>query len=69
LTVQPNPVEPNANSFFDIFTELTFDGSGTINPSLPLFTITMTAPVPEPSDFVLAATGMAALIGYRQRRK
>jgi hypothetical protein len=59
---------PPANSFFDIFTELQFDGPGTIDPSLPLFRVTLT-PVPEPSTLVLAAVGVAALISVVRKRR
>ena len=66
------PVVPGGGpptSFFDIFTELQFDGLGTINPNLPLFEMTLT-PVPEPSTFVLAALGVAALAlaAYKRSR-
>ncbi len=67
--VQGTSTDPNANSFFDIFTELQFSGPGTINPSLPLFEITMTgASVPEPSTLVLAAIAVVALMGVARRR-
>jgi hypothetical protein len=59
---------PPANSFFDIFTELQFDGLGTINPNLPLFEITMT-PVPEPSTWILAALGTAALMAVARKNR
>jgi hypothetical protein len=65
------PVVPGGGlpaSFFDIFTELRFDGSETINPNLPLFEITLT-PVPEPSTLVLAAVGVAALIAVAHNRR
>ena len=59
---------PAANSFFDIFTELRFDGPGTINPSVPLFEITLTG-VPEPATVVLATIGMAALSVAASKRR
>jgi hypothetical protein len=63
------PVVPGgASSFFDIFTELQFDGPGTIDPSIPLFRLTLT-PVPEPSTLVLAIAGMAALLGVACKRR
>ncbi len=64
------PVVPGGgppNSFFDVFTELQFDG-GAFDPSQPLFEITLT-PVPEPSTLVLAASGMAALMAVARKRK
>jgi len=61
--VQSSTADPNANSFFDIFTQLQFDGSGTIDPNQPLFEITMTGnSVPEPSTLILAMVGVAALM-------
>lgn len=65
------PVVPGGGpptSFFDIFTELQFDGSGTINPNLPLFEMTLT-PLPEPSTLILAAAGVAALMGVARKRR
>ena len=63
------PVVPGGgSSFFDIFTELQFDGPGTIDPSIPLFRLTLT-PVPEPSTLVLAAVGMAALMAVARKRR
>jgi len=63
------PVIPGGgSSFFDIFTELRYDGLGTINPDLPLFEITLT-PVPEPSTLLLAAAGMAALMAVARKRR
>jgi len=60
---------PPPNSFFDIFTELQFNGPGTINPNLPLFEITTTATTPEPSTIVLAAMGVAALMAVARKRR
>lgn len=60
--------QPTPSSFFDIFTELQFDGPGSIDPSLPLFRITLTA-VPEPSTWILAATGAVALMSVARKRK
>jgi hypothetical protein len=68
LTFANVPVVPGgANSFFDIFTELQFDAPGMIDPSVPLFRVTLT-PVPEPSTLVLAAVGVAALMGVARRK-
>jgi hypothetical protein len=67
--VQGTSPDPNATSFFDIFTEIRFDGSGTINPNLPLFEITMTGTTPEPSTFVLAALGVVALMAVARKRR
>jgi hypothetical protein len=61
--------DPTANSFFDVFTEMRYGGSGTINPNLPLFEITLT-PVPEPSCVILLGIGAMSLLAYaRQRRR
>jgi hypothetical protein len=71
LTFADVPVIPGGgppSSFFDIFTELRFDGLGTINPNLPLFSITLT-PVPEPSTIVLAAMSVAALMAVARKRR
>lgn len=66
--VQPSPIDPSANSFFDIFVELQFNGAG-LDPSQPLFEITTTgAVVPEPSTWILAALGVVAFIGVARRR-
>jgi hypothetical protein len=63
------PVVPGGGgSFFDIFTELQFDGTGSIDPNLPLFRLTLT-PVPEPSTLILAAVSMAALVGVARKRR
>ena len=59
---------PTADSFFDIFTELQFDGSGAINPALPLFKMTLT-PTPEPSAIALAAMGVVALMTVVRKRR
>ena len=71
LTFADVPVVPGGGppaSFFDIFTELQFDGSGTIDPNLPLFEMTLT-PVPEPSTWILAALGTAALMALARRKR
>jgi hypothetical protein len=66
--VQPSPIDPSANSFFDIFVELQFNGAG-LDPSQPLFEIATTgAVVPEPSTWILAAMGVVALVGVARRR-
>jgi len=67
VTVVPGGA-PIADSFFDIFTELSFDGSGMINPGLPLFRLTLT-PVPEPSTLVLSAAGMVGLIAAALKKR
>ena len=67
--VQGTSPDPNANSFFDIFMDLHFDGSGTINPNLPLFEITTTATTPEPSTIVLAAMGVAAFVVVARKKR
>lgn len=51
---------PTFDSFFDIFTELHFDGSAPTNPNVPLFSLTLTQ-VPEPSTIVLAGVGLLGL--------
>ena len=48
---------PTFDSFFDIFTELHFDGSVPINPNAPLFSLTLTQ-VPEPATMTLAVIGL-----------
>jgi hypothetical protein len=69
LTFADVPVVPGGgSSFFDIFTELQFDGSGTINPNLPLFEITLTT-APEPSTWVLATMGVVALMAVARKRR
>jgi hypothetical protein len=60
--------DPTASSFFDVFTELRFGGSGTINPNLPLFEITLT-PVPEPSCVVLLGIGAMSVLAYALQRR
>lgn len=60
--------QPTPSSFFDIFTELQFDGAGSIDPSLPLFRVTLSS-VPEPSTAVLAAIGAAALMVVARKRR
>lgn len=55
----------------DILPELQFDGTGVIDPTLPLFRITITS-IPEPttSALALAALVLAALcLGVRRRRQ
>jgi len=50
------------SSFFDIFTEL--DAGAQINPTMPLYRVTMTSQsVPEPSTLALVAIGAAVLLG------
>jgi hypothetical protein len=58
------------SSFFDVFTEL--DVAGPINPTLPLFRVTMTSQgqnVPEPASVSLLGLGLAGLIVWRLRRR
>ena len=65
------PVVPGGGppaSFFDIFTELQFNGPGAINPNLPLFEITLTS-VPEPSTIVLAAMAVVALMAVARKKR
>lgn len=59
---------PTISSFFDVFTELQFDGPGSIVPSLPLFRVTLTS-VPEPSTWVLATAGVIVLLGMAHKRR
>lgn len=59
--------QPTPSSIFNIFTELQFDGPGPIDPSLPLFRVTVSS-VPEPSTAILAAMGAAALMLAHKRR-
>lgn len=67
--VQGTSPDPFATSFFDVFVQLRFDGIGTINPNLPLFSIT-TSGVPEPATMGLATIGMAVvLVSVRARRR
>jgi len=63
--VQGTSPDPFATSFFDIFMELRFDGSGTIDPSVPLYRITLTG-VPEPATMVLL---LFAVAGWCLRRR
>jgi hypothetical protein len=59
---------PTGDSFFDIFTQLHFDGTVPINPDVPLFSLTLTQ-VPEPSTCILAAIALAALPAMLRNRK
>jgi hypothetical protein len=63
--VQGTSPDPFATSFFDILFKVQHDGSGLINPSLPLFRVTVT-PVPEPSTLLLAS--LAGLLFCSRRR-
>jgi hypothetical protein len=58
---------PTGDSYFDIFTQLHFDGSAPIDPNVPLFSLTLTQ-VPEPSTIVSAALGLLGL-GFATLRK
>jgi PEP-CTERM motif len=61
--------DPNANSFFDIFVNLQFNG-GPLDTSQPLFRLTTAgASVPEPSTLVLAAVGVATLMAVARKRR
>lgn len=64
--VQGISADPFATSFFDIFIELHHDGSGAIDPSQPLFRVTVTT-VPEPSTFLLVGLGGVVLCPRRRR--
>lgn len=69
-TMRGNPGDLNFDESLDMLIELQFDGSGTIDPSLPLFRITLTgATVPEPSTLVLASVGVAAMLGVARKRR
>jgi hypothetical protein len=63
--VQGTSPDPFATSFFDILFKLEHDGSGLINPNLPLFRVTVT-PIPEPSTLLLAS--LAGLLFCSRRR-
>jgi hypothetical protein len=53
------------DSFFDVFTELSFDGGANWFPSIGPTRVNL---VPEPSSVVLAALALIAAVGYVRRR-
>lgn len=53
------------DSFFDVFVEISFDGSSALNPALPVFWLTSAAQVPEPASLGVMAIALAML---RRRR-
>jgi hypothetical protein len=66
----PTDSSRGPSSFFDVFTEL--DVSGPINPTLPLFRVTMTSqgpPAPEPTSMVLAILGFVGFGAWAWRRR
>jgi hypothetical protein len=54
------------DSFFDVFTELTFDGGANWLPSIGPTRVNL---VPEPSCVLLAAVALFGTIGFVRRRK
>jgi hypothetical protein len=67
LTRRGEPGELNFDGI-DVLPELHFDGSGSIDPTLPLFRITI-ASVPEPSTVLLAGLGALSVITSARRRR
>ncbi len=57
------PTDFPAQSFFDIFTELSLDGP--LNPNLPMFEVT--ASLPEPTSLAFIALAGAGLLARRKR--
>lgn len=53
------------DSFFDVFVEISYDGSAPLNPALPVFWLTSAAQVPEPGS--VALLGLSA--GLLRRRR
>jgi hypothetical protein len=67
------PSFDGVSSFFDIFADLSLPGGSSVDPTQPLFNVTLTSQsVPEPTSVVPAASGLLGLVavacGRRQRR-
>jgi hypothetical protein len=65
LTMRGDRAESNFDGI-DILPELQFDGTGVIDPALPLFRITI-ASVPEPTTYALVLAAFCIVVGRRQR--
>lgn len=50
------------DSFFDVFVEISYDGSAPLNPALPVFWLTSAAQVPEPGCITILALTSVGLL-------
>ncbi|HEY1599238.1 MAG TPA: hypothetical protein VGG64_06520 [Pirellulales bacterium] len=58
------------SSSFDVFTDLSRSNGSTIDPTQPLFNVTLTSQnVPEPDSILLAAFGFDGVVGWRWKRR
>lgn len=65
--VQNSALPLTANSFFDVFVELTYDGSSPLDLNQPLFWVTNSALVPEPTTILGSLLGTAGILLMRKR--